>query len=444
MAINQMLRIARKRRHWSQTQAGQACGVDLQTFYRWEHGEQEPHGYNLDRLCDVFGAPMETLGYAHLIEMKATEGEIAVPSGDQHGSIITLVPEHVTFLLSLMGDNSMDHTKRETLHAILMTAGLIATPSLVHDTDPWERLMRAKAQPATLNAETITHFEMLIATCWNFSNSGALDIAEETLSTFLPKLIKIAPHHSGVAGLASRGLQLMSIFSAHRLKLDEKLALCQQSVTFARNANDQNTLVTALAELAVAYKYINQREDSLRTYQEALLYAHSVSPLLQSRIYAAAASAFALCGRIEEAHFYIHLAYKGFPMKPEQDPNATFADCGMYTIAYYDGLVHIAAGDGNLAWEAFDRYKEYQPEAMVPERNRLEIVSHKARAALLSQNLDRYILCMEDGLSGSIALNSKKRFEEVASTYQHMPKTWVNEPSVKVLAEQYYLQKVLS
>jgi WD40 repeat protein/transcriptional regulator with XRE-family HTH domain len=111
MAENQQLRAARKRKHWSQTQAAKACGVDLQTYFRWERGVQEPHGYNLDRLCEVFGAPMEELGYAHLLEVKR-EGETAAPPDELNGSFVRLTSEQVTALLPLTGESTMDQAKK--------------------------------------------------------------------------------------------------------------------------------------------------------------------------------------------------------------------------------------------------------------------------------------------------------------------------------------------
>src|SRR6185312_9167552 len=100
---------------------------------------------------------------------------------------------------------------------------------------------------SALNSETITHLDTLTTACWQLSNSGELSTAEETLSAFLPRLIKVAPYQSDAAILAARGLQLKSILAAHNLKLADKLVFCQQAVEHARLANDYNTLVVTLA-----------------------------------------------------------------------------------------------------------------------------------------------------------------------------------------------------
>src|SRR6266700_3850112 len=120
MAINQLLRAARKRKHWSQSQAAEKCGVDLQTFYRWEHGLQAPHGFNLDHMCDAFDVPMESLGYV-------TQTETATQPTAQNSPLLTLAPEQIAVLLPLLEGGTMDQKKRNTLRAILVAAGATVT-----------------------------------------------------------------------------------------------------------------------------------------------------------------------------------------------------------------------------------------------------------------------------------------------------------------------------
>jgi transcriptional regulator with XRE-family HTH domain len=48
---------------WTLKDAAEQVGVDVQTFWRWEHYEQWPHPYSLRRLCAVFGMSAEELGF---------------------------------------------------------------------------------------------------------------------------------------------------------------------------------------------------------------------------------------------------------------------------------------------------------------------------------------------------------------------------------------------
>jgi tetratricopeptide (TPR) repeat protein len=216
--------------------------------------------------------------------------------------------------------------------------------------------------------------------------------------------------------------------------------LCQQSVECARKANDQNILSAALNGLAVAYKYAQQPEDSFKTYQEALYYSDQASPLLQTRVYAGAAAAFAQRGRIKEADFYIHLAYDDFPADPEHDPNFLTADNGLFMVSYYEGLIYLQRGLPQEALQAFERYKLLLPGKTIPERNRLEIVNHQGRAAILSHNQEHYAHLLREGITGALALGSKKRYDEAIQFFQQdMPHSWRRDPRIQQIIEQFSL-----
>lgn len=281
---------------------------------------------------------------------------------------------------------------------------------------------------------------MLVEECWQLCNAGEMGIAEQVLTSFLPTITQIAPHQSDAAMVAAQGLRLHSILCAHQLQLLNKIFLCQQAVEYARCANDTNTLVASLTELAVAFKYAQQPENSFNTYQETLHYCDHTSPLLRSRVYAATAAAFAQRGHAQEAHRYISLAYEQFPDHPEDDACFSLADSGIFLLAYYKGLMHLALQQTQEAEMAFESFKTHPSGNKVPERNRLEILNYQGRAAILSNNLGMYAYCLEDGIAGAIALKSRKRFDEALRIYQHdMPQAWKQEPLIKQIAEQFQL-----
>jgi transcriptional regulator with XRE-family HTH domain/tetratricopeptide (TPR) repeat protein len=440
MTVNRLLYTARRQKHWSQKQAAKACDVDLQTYFRWEHGGQQPHGYNLDRLCEVFGRSMEELGYAQLIEVQA-EGETAASPGDQSESLVRLTPEQVDALLPLIGDSTVDSAKRDTLRAILAAAGVaVAAPlALVVDPEPWERLNLAVTKPSVLDQKTLHHFRDLLRISWELSNSNELGVVERTLPQFLPRLLQVAHYQPEAAMLAAQGLRLQGILAAHKLQLGEKVTQSKQAVAHARFSTDNDALVSSLTELAVAYKYANQSHLALQTYQEALASVHQASPLLQSRVYAASASAFAKAGRKREARFYIDLAHETFPPHPEQDPSVAFADYGVWLLIFYTGLTHMDLGEHQQAWDAFDQIRSVS--VSVPERNRLEIINQQGKTAILLNNLDKYALSLGDGIASSVALQSKKRFDEALHIFrQDMPQSWLASQPIKEIVERYHLE----
>jgi DNA-binding XRE family transcriptional regulator len=417
--LNQKLRTARLKKHWSMEQAARAIGVSKTTYLRWELGEQRPHETSLEMLCNAFNMSDEELGYG------------PAPAG-----IILLTAEDASTLAALLkGESDMfDASKRAAILKLLgLTATAMTAPAALLGNETWARVV---AQPAQVDQATLDHFGSLLKTCWELSNSGELRIAEQVIAPVLPRLIELAPESHQAAGLASEALQLQSILQAHQLRINDKIALCQQSVTYARQANDPNVLTAGLAQLAVAQQYSGSFDAALDTYQDALRYSGQISPLLAARLYAESASIFARYGREREARFYIDLAYESFPALPEQDPAYLYADSPFAVLPLYEGLSYLNLNRPEQAWNSFQKHTA-QP---TPERIRLEIINHQGNAALQMGDLDRYALNLETGLSGAVKIGSQKRYNEALTIYQTIPTTWQKEPRIRALAEQFRLQ----
>jgi tetratricopeptide (TPR) repeat protein len=333
----------------------------------------------------------------------------------------------------LEGPNrDMDVSRRATIVELL---GLIAGATLPLE---WrERLAYSKS--SHLTSDAYVYFQDLIENGWELSNVGEWDIAEQVLHSFLPDVIRHAVEQREAALLAAQGLVLRSILLAHQMKLSAMIPLCQQAVLYAKGTGDHTTICASLNGLAVAFKYNQQFDRSLQTYMEALDYCDKhASALIRSRIYAGAAAALARCGRNQEAEHAIHLAYDHFPEHPEQDSHFFSTDHGWYMIAYYQGLMHLAMNQPLEALKAFEQYEHHPPTNGVPRRNQLEIINHQGRAAILAHQLDLYASCLESGMSGALALNSKKRLDEAVTIFrEEMPQSWQKEQPIKRVLEHY-------
>lgn len=167
-------------------------------------------------------------------------------------------------------------------------------------------------------------------------------------------------------------------------------------------------------------------------------HSEQTSPLLRARVYAESAEAYAHYQRKREAEFYLSLAYETFPEYPERDASYLFADCGKHTLALYDGLVKLDLQQSSKAWTTFHDFTS-QTDNSTPERIRLEIINHQGRAAALDGNLEAYVASLEDGLSGSIAIKSRKRYDEAITIYQTIPTTWKSHSLISPLVEQFKL-----
>ncbi len=459
---NEWLRAARLRKGWSQQQLAELAGIGISTVERAERGRPLRID-TIHRLAACLGKTPEQLGLVPLgypqerfeQRERATagyrgDGE-AVLEAKEHPSspLVKLTPEQVAAFLQLLalGDITMtpfDPQRRAALLRLLSTTGTLSVaPQALADPEPWKRLGASLDQPANLDAATLKHFETLTEICWELSNSGQLQMAEQVLAGFLSQFLEVAPAHAQAARLAADGLILQSILAAHRLKLADKVTLCQQAVVYAKQANDSPILMTALNELGVAFRYLRQDEHVLRVSQEMLFYSRYVPPLLQAHAYITAAAALSRYGRIREADLYIQLAYETF--HSEHDLVA-HAHPNIFPIGLLEGLAYLNQGKGEKAFATFGgqlfegRVTGYQSMNALPERIRLELTNHQGQAAILSNNLEEYVRCLEEGLTGAVALKSHKRFHEAVTTFrQEVPAKWRNEPRLKELADRFQL-----
>src|SRR5258707_431850 len=435
--VNQRLRAARIHKRWSMTVASEMVGVDRVTYSRWERGEQAPHPTTLGMLCHAFEESPENLGYDAVLSNNMS----------QERRIVRLTDGQLVILRRILGENGMTHfdpAKRETLRQIAIALGSVAAGTqAISDPEPWERLSMALGKPSeALPDVALDRFEHLIGEAWKLSNINELEAAEGVLLGFLPRIIAISQQGSDsrVAYIASQGLRLQSIIIHHRLHISEKVSVCQQSVEHARHADDANTLVAALLELAVAYKYHDQPNNWFKTMQEDLYCAPQASSLLQSQAYLKSALAFDHHKRTRDADLYLQLGLDTFPDEPEHDPGYALADSNMYTFSRDTGRVQLEMGRVSEAYGAFELYKS--SPLPIPERLRMEIVNAQCRVAILENDLEKYASFLKDGLASALVAGSKKRFEEAYTTFKaDMPASWLSNREIKDIAEQYQLRR---
>ena len=397
---------ARLKKCWSQEEAAAAIGVDHLTLHRWEAGKSTPRGYNLRKLREVYCMTAEELGFES---------------------------NHTV---------NFDPAKRETLQQLstVLTVAAIGSEIII-EPEFWERLLMAHDKPSVLTPVTLDHFENLLRECWELSNSNELAIAESVLSSFLPKVLNLPPDNAKIAHLASHGLRLQSVLVHHRLKISDKMSLCEQSVDYARRSSNPDTLVAALLELAAAYKYNNLMNKWYSTLQEALYISPDATPLNQAHVYSYIATAFALYKRYREAEMYMQLAFAVFPDNPTTHKEYALADSSIFTLSYHAGKVRLAMNQIAEAYAAFESYQCHVTGSNIPDRLRLEIVNAQSKAAIQENDLEKYVHFLETAVTGAISLESRKRFDEAQKLFQQeLPEPWLTHPRIRSIAEHYFLE----
>lgn len=68
------------------------------------------------------------------------------------------------------------------------------------------------------------------------------------------------------------------------------------------------------------------------------------------------------------------------------------------------------------------------------------MLNYQGQAALYSGQIEKYAICLEKGIEGAIALQSKKRLAEALDIFTgEMPKLWLREQPIKLVVERFHL-----
>ncbi len=453
---NQKLRQARKQRHWTQEQASARIGVAIGTYRRWESGTQLPHLSTLALVCeafnmsdcdlgfpeDLFLQPAESDKSAAPIQTEAEQQNRQIPGIGQ--SLYTFADEQqIAAFASLLrlGESIMfDSRKRQTLQALLFTLSQVAIrPEGLLQPESWQPLLSPETTSAKVNEETIQGFAKLIQACWQFSRGNELAMAEKLLPECMTQLITLAQqpskHQPSAAGLVAQGYQLYSVLALHHNDLSTSELYCKQAVQYSFISGNKNILVPSLRRLADTYRYLGQYPRLLQTYLEALQYTEKASPLLQSCIYRGLAVAYAHMDQKQEALTYLSLAKDTFPDHPEADPSFYFAEFDRPWLIMGEGIVRSKIGQTKQALDTFSRID--QPDIIVPERIRLEIINQQAKSAIIAGDLEQGSAYVETGVIGAKSLGSQRRHSEAYDNFKRITLLWPQERRAKELRELF-------
>ncbi len=322
--------------------------------------------------------------------------------------------------------------RREATKAIsaLIGSTLISSPHDILNPQPWEQF--SKIVDSSSKIKDLSHFKSLTQTSWHLLKSSELEVLEQVLSAYLPKLtplIQDQSHRKTAAGLASQGYQILGILEGHKLNLHQRRKYQQQAVDFSRWTEDKNVQAAAEVQLASAFQYLNNPEKVLQIYESVLPFIEQISPLLKSCVYLGLADASVQCDREQDALRFLGLAREVFPEQPENDQSFLFSDAGYFSLALYEGLTHLGLGNPKEALKAFEQITKH-PDAATPERVRVEIINHEAQTAIAMRDQELFKNYLFSGLEGAMHLGSEKRRQEVWSAYGQAKNVWYNDKGI--------------
>jgi transcriptional regulator with XRE-family HTH domain len=444
---NNRLRAAREEKIWTQEEAAAVIGVDTQTYWRWENGEQRPRSYALRKLREVFGKTTDELGFGDA-PMQAIQNEDQQLPEERafqaNSSIITLNEEQVAALLAFfrLGEDNMVHFDPSRRAALLEALGIVGTVALAPlQATGWERLSGIAIQSSYLTPEGFEEFENLISICWKLLKGNDLAAVEYLLPKFFPKMLQLvqqpSEYQQALAGLVAHGYNIQGLLDGHKDNLSARLADSQKSEQYSQLAHNHDLEITALIAQAVTFDYNKQHRKSLQIYQQAeqLLSWPDASPLSKARVYAGLAGSHARCGQDElQAKTYLELAQTTMPGVPEHDPSFAYADVGRFTLLLWGGRMHLELNPEE-AWNTFTQFEQL-PD--VPLRNRTEFLNHMVEASIATGDMERSITTLETAIKAANMLNSERRKRETRDIYTTMRMVWRHEPKVKRLSDLFH------
>ncbi len=326
------LKAARLKKSWTLEFVSSQVGVSLHTYARWESGIQMPRRTSLQALCQVFEMSAEELGFKGRMQERADE---AMSMGADYDGIPAL-----------------EEMGREDL------------------------------------TEALALWTIGIRSCWQLYMLGNQAELESLLPNYLSKLsgptLTPGPEQKAAARLTAQVYQLIALLELQRCDLISAQANGTQALVYSQLSKDWNLYVASQIRLAMIFAARKRTGSALAAYSDALRRINAapdtISPILQSWIFAGLGEIQATMGREQEALQFLHLAITIFPDAPEEDPCSAYAHCDRSLLFLYEGLIFLRLGRPRRAWEAFSQVDSLKPTP--PERVRSDFL--KLKPILLS------------------------------------------------------------
>ncbi|HLG62492.1 MAG TPA: bacterial transcriptional activator domain-containing protein, partial [Ktedonosporobacter sp.] len=272
-----------------------------------------------------------------------------------------------------------------------------------------------------LTPETLEHFTRLTDTCRYFSKGNALQIAEQILWAYLPKIERLAripsTYQQQAASLTSQGYLIAASLVGHRNHLVERMRYSEQAVLYGELAQDLNLYVLTLRQLAISFDYLYRPKQMVQTYQQALPILEKASPLLRACVYADLSNAHAQLGHKQETDHLIGKAYDSFPKAEQQESDQIWPDyigtiCRDASIIFAEGMNNVYFDQYQKAEKIFAKIDGLQSYAQEPDRNRAEVLNYQLKTFIALEKMDEACAYLEAAIQTDLAIGSTKRYEE--------------------------------
>lgn len=386
---NEALRLARKRRGWSQRDLADFAGISLSTVERAERGEAIRVD-SIQRVCRCLGQSPDALG-----------------------------------LLSLSEEES-DRSLTEDLHGLMAPAGQELPP-----------LTQLCAQ------DLLVAYQRGIRALQDLYFGGASSQVEALLPLYTTQITLLAQSpmlaRAGVAALAAQAQLLTCELATDREDFGQAACAGKQALELAGQAGDPNLEVAAWVELANLHFHQKQSTAALLCYQRAVARVSPVvTPLLKGRTYAGLAEVYAMRQAKQEALRARGLAYESYPQRPEEDPAYGYQRSSRYALYVFgDAQTQLFLGQPAEAEQAL---RALEGETSDPEREpitRVDLLYYSAQVRLQQGQMEEAGCLLGEAAQLARQLGSRLYFNKLAEEYERLRKRWPHEHQVEALQELF-------
>lgn len=299
----------------------------------------------------------------------------------------------------------------------------------------------------------LSHCAKSITACWHLLKGSEFAPVEDVVPRYLPALSMILRHSSTYQQVAAHHaaqchllMALVKIHSWHDLKAG--VWNCQQAVSYSEAAGDLNLTIATLKESADTFYHAHCYADMLRSYEQAVHlintapFSNGIPPLLRCRIYAGLAGAYAKNGQVDAAQYNLKLLRDTFPAYLADSHIPLYANCSVHSLNLWEGSTLLDFGKltqqpnyYQQAHTVFTKAEQFSLPLPIPERTRLEIITHQATIAIGLGNMEQFCEYIEKSADGNRVLSSQRRRRELIEVYAQGASVWPHEAAVQDLAD---------
>lgn len=427
----------RKRKGWTVAEAAEHVEVDDNTLYKWEKGKATPHGYNIGKLCKVYGVTEEELGLE--------KNEETAPQGQTAPSQSSFVSSDLTMKLLALAFSpyknfqGLQHRLTQIIKEYTMT---------ITRRDALRRLATLPAILSPLSSsEGMGQYAASVAACWELSKSkesSDLVLSFESASTLLIWLDFTLKNSSSsqrkaAAELAAQCAMIQTFLGWHLQGPREAASYAKRAIEYGEATNDIPIKISARKYLAWAYSYdLSQAKRALDAMNEAVTIAKAhpklVPMTLHGNIYSSLA--YMQAKNHQDTTAALLEAERAMPYNDE----GIYCDSSVPLLMLYTAMTLYQQEDYEQAQHLAEQIIDFEtliPKVPLSERRRIEIVNVISEASLKrsQKDLDLSLRLWKEGVQGARQLQSEQRFHEAALGYTIMEAVWPGENRIKELRE---------